>query len=193
MNSFHRIFISPPLSLRLISCSTPACVLASFSRSLLLTFCRTNGSINKNFAKLNGEELFLEPKTPKSRRDIAIPEFLYDDIQQYLSRIGEIEPDDRIFYFTKSALEKEIKRVANKTGLPPIRVHDLRHSHASMLIDMGFDILEISERLGHESVKTTLDTYSHLYPDKDKQLAERLNAYRRGIDNIYADHDKNEG
>ncbi len=150
-------------------------------------------SINKNFAKLNGEELFLEPKTPKSRRDIAIPEFLYDDIQQYLSRIGEIEPDDRIFYFTKSALEKEIKRVANKTGLPPIRVHDLRHSHASMLIDMGFDILEISERLGHESVKTTLDTYSHLYPDKDKQLAERLNAYRRGIDNIYADHDKNEG
>ena len=38
------------------------------------------------------------------------------------------------------------------------------HSHASMLIDMGFDILEISERLGHESVKTTLDTYSHLYP-----------------------------
>ena len=138
-------------------------------------------SINKNFAKLNGEELFLEPKTPKSRRDIAIPEFLYDDIQQYLFRIGEIAPDDRIFYFTKSALEKEIKRVANKTGLPQIRVHDLRHSHASMLIDMGFDILEISERLGHESVKTTLDTYSHLYPDKDKQLAERLNAYRNPI------------
>ena len=62
-----------------------------------------------------------------------------------------------------------------------------------MLIDMGFDILEISERLGHESVKTTLDTYSHLYPDKYKQLAERLNAYRRGIDNIYAEHGKIEG
>ena len=141
-------------------------------------------SINKNFAKLNGEELLLEPKTPKSRRDIAVPDFLYDDIQQYIGRIGGIEPSDRIFYFTKSALEKEIKRVADKAGLPQIRVHDLRHSHASMLIDMGFDILEISERLGHESVKTTLDTYSHLYPDKDKQLAKRLNAYRRGIDNI---------
>ena len=152
-----------------------------------------NCQVNKNFAKLKGEELLLEPKTPKSRRDIAVPDFLYDDIQHYIGRIGGIEPSDRIFYFTKSALEKEIKRVADKAGLPQIRVHDLRHSHASMLIDMGFDILEISERLGHESVKTTLDTYSHLYPDKDKQLAERLNAYRRGIDNIYAEHGKIEG
>ena len=59
------------------------------------------------------------------------------------------------------------------------RFHELRHSHASMLIDMGFDALEISERLGHESVKTTLDTYSHLYPDKDKKLAGALNKLRR--------------
>lgn len=86
-------------------------------------------SINKNFAKLNGEELLLEPKTPKSRRDIAVPDFLYDDIQQYIGKIGGIEPSDRIFYFTKSALEKEIKRVADKAGLPQIRVHDLRHPY----------------------------------------------------------------
>ena len=84
-----------------------------------------------------------------------------------------------IFYFTKSALDKEIKRVAAKAGLPTIRVHDLRHSHASMLIEMGFAPLEIADRLGHESVKTTLDTYSHLYPDKDQMLADRLNQFRR--------------
>lgn len=143
-------------------------------------------SITKNFAKLNGKELFLIPKTPRSKRNIAIPDFLYDEINEYISKLGEIKQDDRIFYFTKSALEKEIKRVADKTGLPRIRVHDLRHSHASMLIDMGFDILEISERLGHESAKTTMDTYAHLYPDKDQQLANRLNEYRRGIDNIYS-------
>ena len=46
---------------------------------------------------------------------------------------------------------------------------------------MGFSPLEIANRLGHESVKTTLDTYSHLYPDKDLQLANRLNQYRRSI------------
>ena len=97
----------------------------------------------------------------------------------YVSQLYGILPTDRIFYFTKSALEKELKRNAPAAGLEPIRLHDLRHSHASMLIDMGFDALEISERLGHESVKTTLDTYSHLYPDKDKKLAGALNKLRR--------------
>lgn len=60
-----------------------------------------------------------------------------------------------------------------------IRLHYIRHSHASMLIELGFAPLEIADRLGHESVKTTLDTYSHLYPDKDQQLANRLNQFRR--------------
>ena len=134
--------------------------------------------INKNYAKINGQELFLEPKTPKAKRCISIPDFLYDDIQEYISKLYGIEDGDRIFYFQKTTLEKEIKVVAAKAGLKPIRVHDLRHSHASMLIDMGFDALEIAERLGHESVKTTLDTYSHLYPDKDQKLAEKLNQLR---------------
>lgn len=136
-------------------------------------------SITKNYAKVKGEELFLVPKTPKSKRTVAIPDFLYEDILEYVSKLYGIEPRDRIFYFTKSALEKEIKRTAPKAGLEPIRVHDLRHSHASLLIEMGFDILEISERLGHESAKTTLDTYSHLYPDKDTKLAGELNRLRR--------------
>lgn len=137
--------------------------------------------INKNYAKVNGEELFLEPKTPKAKRCISIPDFLYDDIREYISKLYGIENGDRLFYFTKSALDKEIKCIAAKIGLPAIRVHDLRHSHASLLIEMGFSPLEIANRLGHESVKTTLDTYSHLYPDKDLQLANRLNQYRRSI------------
>ena len=110
---------------------------------------------------------------------ISIPDFLYDDIHEYISKLYGIGKGDRIFYFTKSALEKEIKRASEKAGLTPIRVHDLRHSHASMLIELGFTPLEIADRLGHESVKTTLDTYSHLYPDKDQKLADRLNQFRR--------------
>ena len=137
--------------------------------------------INKNYAKVKGEELFLEPKTSKAKRCISRPDFLYDDIQEYVSKLYGIKKGDRIFYFTKSALDKEIKRIAAKAGLPIIRVHDLRHSHASMLIEMGFAPLEIADRLGHESVKTTLDTYSHLYPDKDQQLANRLNQFRRAV------------
>ncbi len=83
--------------------------------------------INKNYARIKGEELFLVPKTPKAKRSISIPDFLYNDIQAYISKLYNIEKGDRIFYFTKSALDKEIKRVAEKAGLPPIRVHDLRH------------------------------------------------------------------
>ena len=136
-------------------------------------------SISKNYAKVDGEELFLEPKTPKANRIISIPDFLYDDIINYISKLGGLCETDRIFYFTKSALDKEIKVGAKAAGLTPIRVHDLRHSHASMLVDMGFPALEIAERLGHESVKTTLDTYSHLYPEKDSAIAGRLNELRK--------------
>ena len=57
----------------------------------------------------------------------------------------------------------------------PYKYPSEREPHASMLIELGFTPLEIADRLGHESVKTTLDTYSHLYPDKDQKLADRLN------------------
>ena len=86
-------------------------------------------NINKNYAKLKGEELLLEPKTPKSRRTLAIPDFLYDDIHGYVSQLYGILPTDRIFYFTKSALEKELKRNAPAAGLEPIRLHNLRHPY----------------------------------------------------------------
>ncbi len=69
-------------------------------------------NITKNYTKINGEELFLEPKTPKSKRCISIPDFLYKDIHEYIAKLYGIEEGDRIFYFTKSALNKEIKRIA---------------------------------------------------------------------------------
>jgi integrase len=66
-------------------------------------------------------------------------------------------------------------RGVKKTGVKKIRLHDLRHSHASLLVEMNFSIKEIADRLGHEKVETTLNTYSHLYPNKQAQLADRLN------------------
>ena len=136
-------------------------------------------NISKNYAKIKGKELFLEPKTSKSKRCISIPDFLYDDIVNYIATLYKIEKQDRIFYFTKSSLNYAIKQYAKKAKLKPIRVHDLRHSHASMLIEMGFTPVEIANRLGHESIKTTLDTYSHMYPDKDQKLASALNKFRQ--------------
>lgn len=64
------------------------------------------------------------------------------------------------------------------SGVEQIRIHDLRHSHASLLIEMGFSPLLIKERLGHEDIKTTLQTYSHLYPSKQEELIDKLNDIR---------------
>lgn len=135
-------------------------------------------NINKNFAVVEGKYLLLTPKTTKAKRKLDIPEFLYNDIKAYINKLYKPDPEERIFYFTHDYLRAEMKRVSALAGLDPIRVHDVRHSHASMLINMGFDILEIAERLGHESTKTTWDTYAHLYPDTGKKLATKLNEFR---------------
>ena len=71
-------------------------------------------------------------------------------------------------------MEHEIIRGINASEVKRIRLHDLRHSHASLLVEMGFMPLAIAERLGHEKIETTLNTYSHLYPNKQGELADRL-------------------
>ena len=81
---------------------------------------------------------------------------------------------DRLFHFTKSYMEHNLISGIKKSGVKKIRLHDLRHSHASMLVDMGVAPLEIAERLGHEKVETTLNTYSHLYPSTQSKLAGLL-------------------
>lgn len=59
-------------------------------------------------------------------------------------------------------------------GMPICRFHELSHSHASLLIEMGFSALAVADRLGHEKVETTLNTYSHLFPHKRDEVAEKL-------------------
>lgn len=104
------------------------------------------------------------------------------DLQDYISGIYRPERKDRLFPITKYYLEHEMQRGIKESGVKRIRLHDLRHSHASMLVEMGFSPLEIANRLGHEKIETTLNTYSHLYPDKQEKLADRLDTeYKEGL------------
>ena len=135
-------------------------------------------NVNKNFEVVKGTQYILTPKTDLSNRCITIPQFLYYEAIHYFDSLYEPDPEERLFYFTKSYLLNEIKRVAKTAGLTPIRIHDLRHSHASLLIEMGFNILMVSQRLGHEKVETTWQTYAHLYPDKEKILAAQLDTVK---------------
>lgn len=76
---------------------------------------------------------------------------------------------------TKNMIDKKFKQILERDkDLKRIRIHDLRHSHASLLINQGEDYLVVKERLGHASITTTIDTYSHLYLSKQKTLANKL-------------------
>lgn len=131
-------------------------------------------TINKSYQRLNGKDMITPPKTPKSNRKISIPPFLVEELKEYCSMLYGITANERMFRFTKSFMEHEMVRGIKETGVRRIRLHDLRHSHASLLVEMGFQPLAIAERLGHEKIETTLNTYSHLYPNKQAELAEKL-------------------
>ena len=76
-----------------------------------------------------------------------------------------LKKKDRVFTVTKSYLHHEMERGAKEAGVKRIRIHDLRHSHISLLIDMGFSAVAIADRVGHESIEITY-RYAHLFPSK---------------------------
>lgn len=131
-------------------------------------------TINKSYQRLDKEDIISEPKTPKSNRIITLPDFLCTDLHEYMGTIYDLQPGNRLFNFTKHFLHHEMEKCCKKSGTKKIRLHDLRHSHASLLIELGFSPLLISERLGHENIETTLNTYSHLYPNKHSQVSAKL-------------------
>ena len=88
-----------------------------------------------------------------------------------------VRPTDRIFPVTKSYLYKEMERGCKISGIKKIRIHDLRHSHISLLIDMGFTALAIADRVGHESIDITY-RYAHLFPTRQEEMANKLNMER---------------
>lgn len=133
--------------------------------------------ITKSYQRLNGQDLKTTPKTEKSNRIITMPKFLSDEIQDYLKMLYDIEPDARMFTVTKSYLYREMERGAKEAGVKRIRVHDLRHSHVSLLIDMGFSATAIADRVGHESIDITYN-YAHLFPSKQTEMADRLDMER---------------
>ena len=130
--------------------------------------------INKSYQRMHGEDVITSPKTKKSNRIIKMPDFLCEEMKDYFSQLYGLKKKDRIFIITKSYLHHEMDRGAEKAGVKRIRIHDLRHSHVSLLIDMGFSVVAIGERVGHESERITLD-YAHLFPSKQDEMARKLN------------------
>lgn len=131
--------------------------------------------ITRNYCRVHGQDVFLTPKTAKSVRTVTLPPFLCGEIRDYAASLtGQDKADERLFAVSRYQLTKALKAGIAAAGVKEIRLHDLRHSHASLLIELGYSPLLIAERLGHEKIETTLQTYSHLYPDKQSDLVRHL-------------------
>ena len=132
-------------------------------------------SVSKSYTRLNGRDIIGKPKTKKSERVVAMPRFLAQELEEYIEMEWGPAEDERLFPFTKYALNNTLKTAAKAAGVKEIRVHDLRHSHVSLLINLGFTAVAIADRMGHESVHITY-RYAHLFPNQQRNMADVLDA-----------------
>ena len=139
-------------------------------------------SVTKSYQRLGGRDVITPPKTEKSIRQIKLPAFLCDELQDYMKSVYGLKPDDRLFPVTKHFLSHEMQRGCKASGVKKIRIHDLRHSHVSLLIEMHFPPTAIADRLGHETIDITLH-YAHMFPSRQDEMAEKLDIERMNKNN----------
>jgi integrase len=132
--------------------------------------------------------VFGPPKTERSRRTIDFPAFVVPVLIEHEHKLLETKTlagarwkENGLVFPTEigtPADERNVLRrfqkVCSDNGLPKLRVYDLRHTHASLLINEGVHAKRISERLGHSSIKLTMDTYGHLFEGSDRDSAEKM-------------------
>lgn len=141
---------------------------------------RSTMRIDKSYQRLNGRDVITDPKTPKSVRTIKLSKFLAETILDYLKKHPEIGANDRIFPISKHSLARAMEYGCKVSGVKKIRIHDLRHSHVSLLINMGFTALAIADRMGHEAMDITY-RYAHLFPSVQDDMAAELDNERGAL------------
>lgn len=136
--------------------------------------------IKKTHHRKDGKDSSGPTKSDNSERIVELPDFVFEELTDYSSRLYDIQPEDRIFYFQRNTVSHELSNLAEKSGIKRIRVHDLRHSHVSLLIELGFQVHAIAKRIG-DTPETVNRTYAHLYPHVGQTIAEALAAAQNGM------------
>ena len=134
-------------------------------------------NINKTYTRIEGRDIITDPKTPKANRIIRMPDFLIDEMKECIRMQFGLSQTDRVFRVTKYFLHHEMDRGVKESGVKRIRIHDLRHSHVSLLIEMGFSAVAIADRVGHESIDITY-RYAHMFPSTQDAMARELSNMR---------------
>ena len=131
--------------------------------------------VSKTYHKFNKTDHITPPKTSRSNRVVTLPPFLVDILKEYIAHFYDLQQDDRLFSLvTPKELRAIIKNGCENTDIKCIKVHELRHSHVSMLIDMGFTPFLIAERIG-DTPEMVNKVYGHLYPNRHQEVADKLN------------------
>ena len=140
-------------------------------------------TVTKTYHRIGAEDIITSPKTTKSNRTITLPVFLCKEIEKYMHKLKkkyDLEKlagwaGTRLFTMSSYHLRTTLNKGADMAGVKRIRVHDLRHSHVSLLINNGFSALAIGERVGHEAEKITY-RYAHLFTSVQTEMADMLDA-----------------
>lgn len=144
-----------------------------------IDFIKGTVNVNKSYDVLN--DVITSPKTHSSYRVVSLPEVVLKALDELLLEYKQIDGfNENIILFgfnkrlNKDTIKRKQKEACELAKVKVIRIHDLRHSHISMLIHLGFSAFEIAKRLGH-SVDMVNNVYGHLFPEKDKLMVDRLN------------------
>ncbi|PZX07415.1 site-specific recombinase XerD [Psychrobacillus insolitus] len=130
--------------------------------------------------------ILTSTKTRKSNRIVPISDMVVNELVKYRKQqeiwkeqLGEQYQEEDLVICTETGSKQDprnvlraLKRLITTSNVTHIRFHDLRHTHASILISKGVDVVKVSKRLGHVNAKITLETYAHLVPDEDNDLAD---------------------
>ena len=143
--------------------------------------------VNRSLAYLPGKGYVLSTlKTKNAKRLIPISNQLASALLsqrnqqlEWKKRLGALYEDHDLVICTRTGTMQDpqnilraMKRIIEAADVPAIRFHDLRHTHASILISEGVDLVKVSRRLGHANAKITLEYYAHLMPNEDDQVAD---------------------
>ena len=139
-----------------------------------IDFVANTVRVTKTLNRIHGYELITEPKTPKSRRIVSMPDVLVREVRKYIAGMTNPTNDSRLVTVSKLVMEREIHRGARLAGVKDIHVHCLRHSHTALIGSLGATPVEAAERLGHENVQTTLNVYSHVLPGWQTEFMKEL-------------------
>ena len=119
----------------------------------------------------------LKPTKTKNTRNIMIDDQLWEHLQPYIQgQNGYVFGDPKGLHPT--SIEERYKKAIMKSGVKYIKLHNLRHSHASWLINNGVNIVAVSKRLGHATITQTLETYTHLLDQTDKEMMNKINSFK---------------